>query len=86
MNTLLEMATQPSQKTRIKDQARDWGIRDSLGQSVIDKLLNMGHVLRTTSAGGTRRPETEVISMLRMELDYARRQGCVNAFLDMAGE
>ncbi|KAB5589078.1 hypothetical protein CTheo_7477 [Ceratobasidium theobromae] len=78
INALLDMSIQAAQKTRIKDQARDWGVKDTLGQIVIDKLVDMGQKLRTTS-----RTNAEITATLQTELEIARHKGCVNAFLDM---
>jgi hypothetical protein len=80
----MDMSLQPGQKTRIKDQARDWGIKDLLGQSVIDKLIDMGQRLRDTRVAHQR--EHEIIAHLKMELDLTRRRGCLNAFLNMDGK
>jgi hypothetical protein len=83
---LLDMSIQPGQKTHIKDQARDWGVKDSIGQSVIDALLDRGQKLRETSGRMIHRHEREVIAELQMELASARRRGCLNAFLNMEGK
>jgi hypothetical protein len=83
---LLDMSIQPAQKTRIKDQARDWGVKDTLGQSTIDHLIDMGHKLRGNTNGSTRHRESDVLAALQAELDSARLRGCLNAFLNMDGE
>ncbi|CUA71593.1 Valine--tRNA ligase [Rhizoctonia solani] len=82
VNTLLEMSIQPGQRTRIKEQARDWGVKDSHGQLIIDKMLDMGQKMRERN-GRYYKGEPEIIASLQSELDSARQQGCINAFLDM---
>ncbi|KAG8759812.1 hypothetical protein FRC11_001359 [Ceratobasidium sp. 423] len=85
INALLDMSIQPAHKTRIKDQARDWGVKDSLGQTVIDKLLDLGQKLRDPNSGSNHKSESAiiVIASLKAELDLARQQGSINPFLDM---
>ncbi|EUC62448.1 hypothetical protein RSOL_420510, partial [Rhizoctonia solani AG-3 Rhs1AP] len=83
INALLEMSIYPGQKTRIKEQARDWGIRDSRGQLVIEKMLDMGQKLREENNRVNRRSEGDIIASLKAELDFARQQGSMNSFLDM---
>ncbi|CAE6440442.1 unnamed protein product [Rhizoctonia solani] len=83
VNTLLDMSIQPGQRTRIKEQARDWGVKDSHGQLIIDKMLDMGQKMREARNGRYYKSEREIIASLQAELDSARQQGCINAFLDM---
>lgn len=73
------MSIQPARKTHIKDQARDWGVKDTLGQLTIDRLVEQGQKMR---AEGSER-ESEILATLRTELDAARSEGCVGAFLNM---
>ncbi|KAG9081956.1 hypothetical protein FRC06_005316 [Ceratobasidium sp. 370] len=75
--------TSPSNKTRIKDHSRDWGVKDALGQLTIDRLVEMGQKMRLAAKGGVRACESDVVMTLQKELDMARQKGCVNAFLDM---
>ncbi|KAG8787398.1 hypothetical protein FRC12_015622 [Ceratobasidium sp. 428] len=77
VNALVEMSIQPGRKTHIKEQARDWGIKDTLGQLAIDRMIEM----RETQS--SRHAASEITSSLQLELGRVRRQGCFNTFLDM---
>ncbi|KAG9081358.1 hypothetical protein FS749_007718 [Ceratobasidium sp. UAMH 11750] len=83
VNKLLNLSLQPSNKTQIKEHARDWGIKDALGQLTIDRLVEMGQKMRLVAKGGVRSCESDVVATLKKELDLARQKGCINAFLDM---
>jgi hypothetical protein len=86
VNVLIDMSIHAGQKTRIKDQARDWGIKDSHGQLIIEKMLDMGQKMREAKNKANHQSEHDVTACLQAELDSARQKGCVNAFLDMEGK
>ncbi|KAF8599820.1 hypothetical protein BDV93DRAFT_534000 [Ceratobasidium sp. AG-I] len=81
----LEMAVLPRMGQKIGEHARDTGIKDSLAQSVIDRLLELGKELREPLQDGNRRSPAEIQKILRKELESARDKGCVNPLLEMGG-
>ncbi|KAG9091071.1 hypothetical protein FRC06_000726 [Ceratobasidium sp. 370] len=82
VNALLDLSIQPAQKTHIKDLACDWGVKDSLGQLFIDRMLEIGQKMQE-SRSHSRQTGSDVTSALQLELDSIHRQGSLNAFLDM---
>lgn len=79
------MATKPKMIQRIKDRARDTGIKDSLAQPVIDRLLDLGKSLQKPAPGVTQRTAAEIEGILLKELEDAKQKGCLNPLLDMEG-
>ncbi|KAG8789992.1 hypothetical protein FRC12_013003 [Ceratobasidium sp. 428] len=81
VDALLAMSIQPGQKTHIKELARDWGIKDTLGQLCIDRMLDTGEKMR--EAASNQRTACNVTLRLQPELDTISQNGCFNTFLDM---
>ncbi|KAG8781669.1 hypothetical protein FRC12_021639 [Ceratobasidium sp. 428] len=85
INERLEMALLPKTINKCKNHARDTGVKDSMAQSTIDRLLDLGKVLRKSSKGAPRRSPIEIDSILRKELDLVRSGHYVNPLLSMPG-
>ncbi|KAG8796301.1 hypothetical protein FRC12_000716, partial [Ceratobasidium sp. 428] len=81
----LEMALKPKMIQKIKEKARDTGIKDSTAQSVIERILDLGKRLRNPKKGLPRRSPQEVHTILQSTLDQERKLNCINPLLDMTG-
>lgn len=82
----LDMAIKPKMIQKIKNHARDTGVKDSMAQLVIDNLLELGKRLRNPPAGVPRRSPREVEATLQNELKLARANNCINPLLSMPGK
>ncbi|KAG8731268.1 hypothetical protein FRC12_019809 [Ceratobasidium sp. 428] len=60
----LEMALLPKTINKVKNYARDTGVKDSMAQLTIDRLLDLGKLLRKQSTGAPRRSPLEIDSIL----------------------
>ncbi|KAG8795703.1 hypothetical protein FRC12_010940 [Ceratobasidium sp. 428] len=81
----LEMALLPKTINKCKNHARDTGVKDSMAQSTIDRLLDLGKLLRKSKKGVPRRSPLEIDSILRKELDSVRGGHYINPLLSMPG-
>jgi hypothetical protein len=81
----LDMALKPKMIQKIKERARDTGVKDSMAQPIIEQLLDLGKELRKPQDGARRSPQ-EVEQMLQMALNEARSTCYMNPLLDMTGE
>jgi hypothetical protein len=79
------MAIQPRTIQRVKEHARDSGIKDPVAQPVIERLLTLSKSLYKQAKDAPRRSTEEITAILRQELDRERRKGCMNPLLDMEG-
>jgi hypothetical protein len=79
------MAVLPKTIQKIKDAARDTGVKDALAQPVIDRLLDLGRSLRKQAKGVNRQPTLDINELLSRELQQARNH-CVNPLLSMDGK
>jgi hypothetical protein len=67
---------------KIRDQARDTGIKDPVAQPIIERLLDLGQSLKQSTP---RRSPDEIEQILRQELDSARQSIYMNPLLNMDG-
>ncbi|KAG9122228.1 hypothetical protein FRC07_001489 [Ceratobasidium sp. 392] len=81
----LDMAILPRTIQKVKNAARDTGVKDSLAQTVVERLLNLGKFLRNPPAGTPRQTPQEIERILQQELQLARETHCVNPLLSMSG-
>ncbi|KAG9118350.1 hypothetical protein FRC07_007168, partial [Ceratobasidium sp. 392] len=83
----LELATQPNSKTKVADTVTATGVKDTLAQLTIDRLLKIGKSLRESqdSSGTCAHAPHEIKAILDAELKSAYSSGCFNPLLDMPG-
>lgn len=81
----LDMATKLRAIQRIKDRARDTGIKDPMAQLVVERLIDLGKSLQKPSGTAPYRSPDEIEGLLRQELASARNVMYMNPLLDMEG-
>ncbi|KAG8774404.1 hypothetical protein FRC12_001986 [Ceratobasidium sp. 428] len=81
----LEMALLPKTINKVKNYARDTGVKDSMAQLTIDRLLDLGKLLCKQSKGAPRRSPLEIDSILQKELDSVQGSHYINPLLSMPG-
>ncbi|KAG8703439.1 hypothetical protein FRC08_002841 [Ceratobasidium sp. 394] len=81
----LDMAIQPKTIQKVKNHMRDTGVKDPMAQPIIDRLLNLGKLLRNPPTGTPRRSPQQIEDILQQELAKARSACCINPLLTMPG-
>ncbi|EUC61135.1 hypothetical protein RSOL_383950 [Rhizoctonia solani AG-3 Rhs1AP] len=81
IQTQLSLSLEPRSGNKLRSSAVDSGVKDSLAQVVIEKLLKMGKSLRSDPS----KTPQDIQDILRNELKVAQRAGCENPLLKMEG-
>lgn len=81
----LELACLPGGESQIKSLTTQTGVKDSLANSVIDQVLQLGKELRRKQIGRPQMKEEDIQRVLKSIVQNSTSQGGVNPLLSLPG-
>jgi hypothetical protein len=79
------MSTKPKMIKNIKEHAQTLGIKDSVTQPLIDRLIQLNKLLRTPALDGSCRSQSEIEAVIEEELVSIKQDSYMNPLLTMPG-
>ncbi|KAG9098244.1 hypothetical protein FRC06_006616 [Ceratobasidium sp. 370] len=79
------LALQPGARSKVDDDMALTGVKDGIGQPIIENLVTLGIKLRKVSADNPSPKADNVSKVLLAHLETAKEKGAINALLEMDG-